>query len=110
LSSLEFFGKGLISDSILSVEFDKGVDDVWINKLFVERRNLLATDAGGLSRRVRLPVGTGSGCLTGLTGAEADFRGSGCCCKVDDFGDSEAGVDDAEFLTSLLNVFLGGKK
>ena len=110
MSSLGFFGKGLISDSILSVEFDKGVDDVWINKLFVERRNLLATDAGGLSRRGRLPVGTGSGCLAGLTGAEADFGGSGCCCKVDDFGDSEAGVDDAEFLTSLLNVFLGGKQ
>ena len=80
--SVSFFGKVLFSASvfgdvlisILSFKFCGGTDDVCI-KLFVERRSRLATEFGGFSSRARFPVGTGSGCLTGLTGADADFVG-----------------------------------
>lgn len=42
-----------------------------------------------------------------LAGADADFAGcEGWDCELFDLGESDAGVEDAEFFTSLLNVFL----
>ena len=77
--------------------------------MLTERRGRLdATIGEVLSSRDRLfELTTGSGLLTGLAGAEADF---GCCSGLAVRGECEAaGVVGADLLTSRLKVFLQRK-